>query len=530
MTTPTTYPIYDTYGQGLIRTIGSFWYYYFDDRTILTEHYRSLGHRQGQAYLDYLTAVATVSRFNIPVFRDENWYVLVLSRSSAAEVKNVYGQSGLAYSGSARYGAAQTEEYLFPLPQDVDFFGDLADIPYTLQNLVVLPSKTWTRGLDFDIDYDRKLIRFRDDPFDAPVAKRDVYDATGALVDEEIAIWVYRGQFDLDMVYRQWGFAVAEQLESSQGYKDFVNAMWDSYVLGANMEAFEGAISAMLGVPVVIDATETVEAIVTEPTRKLVLTDTHVYAFQTGATITVSVGDVLNTGQAMVDAVTVRDLSGGDVDYSDVPALSFDDKFLSGGYFSSLTFENMDASVEYLGTDEDNKAVVVFRVGGFPADVDAFWEQAQLLGKQPGSKTLAELLDTRANPVGQPLPMFLPSTINPLEFVIDNIMKNHLILIKVRVSAVDPDAPGMRLFKYLRDVIPPHTTYIVYVELMPTTDTIDLSQAGDDEQAGLEEVPDLFNAATPSDEDVYPADEAPASTAAYDDVVVRVYRVSELCE
>ena len=54
------YPVYDCFGESLIRTIGSFWYHYFGDRDKLELHYRSLGHRQGQAYLDYLTAVATV--------------------------------------------------------------------------------------------------------------------------------------------------------------------------------------------------------------------------------------------------------------------------------------------------------------------------------------------------------------------------------------------------------------------------------------------------------------------------------------
>jgi hypothetical protein len=382
-----------------------------------------------------------------------------------------------------------------------------------------------------EIDYDRKLIKFRDDPFDAPVAKREVYDEeTGEIVDEEIAIWVYRGQFDLDMVYRQWGFVVTEQMESSEGYKDLVNALWDSYVLGSNMAAFEGAISAMLGVPVIINPQETVEAVVTEPTRKLVITDAHVYTFQSQANITVSVGDTLNVGQAMSDAVVVWDLSGGAVDYSSVPMLGFDDKFLSGGYFSSLTFENQEVDVEYLGVDENNKAVVTFRVGGFPADVDAFWEQAQLLGTAPGQKTLAELLDTRDNPVGQPLPEFLPAKINPLEFVLENIMRNHLVLIKVRVSAVDPDAPGLRSFRYLRNVVPPHTTYIVFVELSPTADTIDLSQAGDTEQAGVEESVALLHAATPADENVYPADSAPANAASVEDIVVRVYKVSEVCQ
>jgi hypothetical protein len=527
----TTYPVYDQFGQGLLNTIGTFWRYYFGDRVLLNDHFRSLGHLQGQAYLDYLTAVAAVSRFDVPVFRPEEWYLLVLRQSDRDTVANIYGQEGLTYGYDIRYGDTQTEEVLFPLPQDEDFFGTLAEAPYTIYNRVLYPSKTWTFGLDYDIDRERGLIRFRDDPFQSGyVALREVYDDSGNLVDTEAGIWVYRGQFDINLVYRQWGFVVAERLQSSENYKDFVNALWDGYVFGPSSEAFSAAASAMLGIPIVLEAEEVVEDIVTSSTQLLITTDKHAYTFSPNANPIVAIGDTVLAGEQLADALRVIDLSSNDPDYSDITGLTFGDNFLSGGYFSTLTFENAEVDVEYLGVDEDNKAVVVFRISGFPGDIERFWTLAQQLGKEAGHQTLAELLDTRSNPVGQPLPAFLPATINPLEFVLDNIMKNNLTIVKVRAAALGDEAPGLGLFKYLRDIIMPHTTYIVFVEISADTDTIDLSQAGDDEYAGVEEEIDSFGGVTPDAEVLYPADAAPAGSASYEDIVVRVYRVSEVCK
>jgi hypothetical protein len=128
------------------------------------------------------------------------------------------------------------------------------------------------------------------------------------------------------------------------------------------------------------------------------------------------------------------------------------------------------------------------------------------------------------------LPAYLPTTINPLEFVIENILKNNLTIVKVRANAIGDDAPGLGLFKYLRDVIMPHTTYIVFVEISADTDTIDLSQAGDEENAGVEEDTTLFDGVAPTTEVLYPVDDAPAGSSSYEDIVVRVYRVSEVCK
>ena len=527
----TTYPVYDQFGPALLSALGSFWRYYFGDRVLLDKHYQSLGHRQGQLYLDYLNVVASASRYDTQVFRREDWFLLVLKDSDRNDIRNTYGQAGLEYGGGELYGEAQTQEVLFPIPVDEPFFGDLAEAPYTIYNRVVYPSKTWTDGIDYEIDRERGVIRFREDPFESGyVATRSVYNESGDLVDTEASVWIYGGQFDIDLIWNRWGFVVAEQLQSSENYKNFVNALWDGYVFGPSSAAFSAAASAMLGIPIVLEETEIIEDIVSDSVRLLITTDKHVYSFSPNANAIVSIGDTVQGGEQLVDALRIMDLSSGERDYSSIPALAFGDSFLSGGYFSTLTFENADVSVDYLGVDQDDKAVVIFEISGFPGDIETFWEKAQTLGKESGKQTLAELLDTRANPVGQPLPEFLPATINPLEFVIENILKNNLSILKVRANSIGDDAPGLNLFKYMRDIIMPHTTYIVFVEISADTDTIDLSQAGDDENAGIEESITHFGGATPDDEVLYPQSEAPGGSASYEDIVVRVYRVSEICK
>jgi len=529
MTAPTTYPTGDQYGKQLLTALGSFWYWYFQDRDKLYTHLRSVGHRQEQAHDDYLETVALISRYLTPVFHTENWYLLVLKASDKDNVFRVYGQDNLTYGSGARYGDPQTEEFLFPLPED-DFFGELTEMPYAIYNRVLYPSKTWTFGVDYDIDKERKLLRFREDPFESGyVAKRDVYNDEGELVDEEIGLWVFKGKWDQEYIYQHWSFAVDLVAESTEFFKELTNALWDAYAFGSNMKSIQMMVSAMLGVPFVIEPTETVEDIVTEVDRKLVITDKHVYEFSLEAEVIVSIGDTLFAGQELTDAVTVVDCAGNAPDYSELPGISISENYLSGGYFSELVFENGEVDVEYGGVNAEGKAVVTFRIQGYPADVDLFFAKAMEVALATGEETLAELLDLRDNPATQPLPVNLPSTINPLEFAMDRIMRNNLWFMKIRTSAVDSDAPGLAFLRHIRPVVPPHTSLLIFVEIAPSADTIDLSTAGSDETPGVSEDTERFNGIIPDAENLDEYSEASAGDPSYEDVVLGVFKVAEVC-
>jgi hypothetical protein len=219
------YPYFDLEaGRLLLAQLGSFWVRIFQDTKILQEHLRSLGNEQSQTYLDYLEAVATVSRLSIPVFHTKDWYLLRVLESDARNLASIYQEGDLVYGPQTgtvegrptgfvqNYGGRDRPDvFQIPLP------GALREVRYTLQNTVTLPSAVWVYGVDYTIDTKRNTMRFAVDPFTNPaVAIRDILSETGEIVDREIGLWVYRGSFDLDAVWEYFGYVLSMKLKSTQ--------------------------------------------------------------------------------------------------------------------------------------------------------------------------------------------------------------------------------------------------------------------------------------------------------------------------
>lgn len=535
-----TYPTNDfNQGSQLLAQLGSFWFNVFADWHKLQVHYRSSGYEASQTYLNYLEMVATLSRFEIPVFHQEDWYLLTARQSESDSIPSIYQAGDLVYGGQTGLVAGRPMGFVQtyggvdnPNLRQIRMPDNLVDCSYVLQNLVVHPSKTWVAGTDYDIDKSRNLIRFREDPFtDSLVSKRDVVDANGNVVDVEIGIWVYKGNFDLNYVWTHFGYVLGIKLTSSEFYKDLVNVVWDARIVGGLTQAtLTRFLAAMSGVPIVLSPQETVEVVRIEETSKLIITDVNVYRVPLGSTVTVSVGDVVYLGDSLTDAFEVAELSTNAPDYSLVPAMAMSNNFLSGGYFAELSFRNHDVVLEYLGLDEGNRAVVRFEVGGFPADVELFWEGVHARGVADG-QTLANLLDLRENPQTEPIPSNLPATINPLHFVMENLLRNNLFVIRVRVGSFNDGAPGLNVFKYLRGIIPPHTTYIVFVEQYVSVETVDLSAPGGEDEPGAEDDEvGVFDAANTVFDELFEVGSAPSSLVArYGDVSVTARQVSMEC-
>ncbi len=154
-----------------------------------------------------------------------------------------------------------------------------------------------------------------------------------------------------------------------------------------------------------------------------------------------------------------------------IAALAFDDSFISGGYQGELVFENRTVDIDYGGLDDDGKAIVTFHVGGMQSDVDQFWEDVHERGKL--TSTLAELLDTRTNPTSQPTPQFLPAEINPLQFVMENLLANNMVVARIRHSLLPDDAAGTRFSTFLRDLVPPQTMVYLVVDAEIMEDGLD---------------------------------------------------------
>ena len=162
--------------------------------------------------------------------------------------------------------------------------------------------------------------------------------------------------------------------------------------------------------------------------------------------------------------------------------------------------------------------------------MDLFFDKALEIAKRDGKKTLAELMDLREDdPTTQPLPVNLPAQINPFEFATTEIMRNHLWLLKIRTTAITAEAPGLGLLHHFRDIVPPHTSLLIYVEISPTADIMDLAEAGDDETPGASEVIAWFDGVIPDAENLDEFSEAAADDPAYQDAVVGVFKVNDTC-
>lgn len=535
------YPENDlTQGRDLLIKLGSFWSEIFGDREVLQAHLHSSAQEQAQVHLTFLEAVASVSRFTVPVFHKEDWYLLTFKRSEADATASVYKTGDLVYG--PQLGTVTGRPYGF-----IQKYGDtdrpdqvrlvlpstLVDAPVTLQNLVVNPSRVLVKDLDYDIEtrVGSRVIRFRSDPFtDDLIPRRDIVDANGAVVDTEIALWIYRGDFDLEYIYTQFGYVLGLKMTSAQFYKDLLNAIWDSFVLGFSRARLESFLSAISGAPIILEARETVELIRDEGDSTLVVTDSNVYRVPLGGVVLLTEQETYLAGTPVSDIFQINELSGNNPTYDLLPAMAFSKSLLSGQFLSELFMEDKLAQVEYGGLDADGKAFVKFEVSGFPADVEAFWQAVQTRGKAAGA-TLANLLDTRTNPVGEPGPADLPTQINPLEFMLDNLLRNNLFLLRIKPGAFDPSAPGLSLFNRLREIMPPHTTYIVFIELLPAGEQVDLSQSGDENEPGAEDSAGLFHGAGLVLDELYERASAPVGDVpVYDDVVVAARQISFTCQ
>lgn len=459
--------VYDR-GDFMLGRLGTFWNSIFQDPAFLKNYYRGTFLDAGQAYLNYLEAIATISRQETPVFHRENWFYLTFRESTLDAAVIRYGDDH-TYGEGHLYGIrAERSSFSVPLP-------DKLKGCHFIFNRIIQPTLTYTSGVDYEFDLEKGLLTFREDPFENPlVPVRDITGADGEVIDREAALWGYNGSFDVQYLWYHWGYALQAFMESSDLYKDFLNALADSYVQGPSLKSIQNLVASLTGVPIIEEATETVEKILRTGDVAQVVTNLNVYELLPNANIIVTEGEVLHGGDPLTDAFLLLELNERLPTSTELPGFSFDSSFIAGEYFSTLLFENKLVDLEYLGVDENDKAVVEFEISGFPADIRAFWDRAQAPGAT-GGKVLADYLDTRELQEIPPTPSNLPAKVNPLLLVLDNLMSNNLILVVLRPSQFPMDAPGVAFFSYLRRAMQPQTTYIVYVEVDVGFEYIDLS-------------------------------------------------------
>ena len=482
--------------KNLLALLGTFWYELYEGRDQVLSIAAAKGQVENQTLTDLLAAADALAYRSCPLYHVDNWYVLRLLKSQM----NTRDASQLAYDGSARFdageffdAAAATDRFMFPVPSE------LAEIKQ-LFNRFTEPSLSWMPGVDFTLG--AGYISFLANPFlDNRIAKRAVYQ-DGVIVDEEAVLWVFKGQFDFNTVYRQYGYVLNMHFRTSKSYRQLLTSFFDSIVGGPTALPLLLATAAITGIPLVQEPVETVEEITTDARGLLIATDQHVYRFASSALPQVAVGDTVRAGQSLTDALTIMELNRGTIP-DDVRALAMGKGFLSACYFGDLIFENKEVPLEVDEQHHSGFTYVKFGLGGFPLDVTRFFDEMHDRGIAasqqpidecqptdtvllPGDEcdgeglpdqrirrgTLAHLLDRRAEPIGEPTAASLPRTINPLRFLVANVLRNNTTLIRVKAASFGFDSLGLHASTHFRKIVPPHTAVILIVELTPHSDSV----------------------------------------------------------
>jgi len=468
----------------LLGLLGSFWSMVWggdeEGGGPLVENYvGSRGQLSAQTFLDTMEYLASVSRFEVPIYHADSWYFLKLKESELNSAQTnllQYGESGI-YGGSHRYGIPGSSIlYNFPLPMD------LQAAPL-IMNRITEPSVTLTQDVDFILDEQHGAISFRENPFSNPLVPiREIFNGN-EIVDREAALWVFKAAFDFKHAYQHFGYVLGLRLASSELYRDLINAIFDGLVRGTSQREIQFVLSAMTGTSLAIETTETVQAVTETESNLLVITDQHVYTFAPDSVAVVEAGDVVSAGDPLVDTVQFFEFNRGQI--PDITALVAGKGFLKLGLLGDLTFENKDVPLE-VTTASDGRTRVSWSLGGFPADVEAFFDEVHARGVEQG-QTLANYLDIRENGVGEPTAASLPPTINPMEFLCQNFLRYHAFLVRVKASRMRSDALGLQHARLLRKLVPPHTAMLLLIELAFPGEAVILEGPATENAAGYEE-------------------------------------------
>jgi hypothetical protein len=495
-----TYPSNDLESpKVLLSLLGSHWRNVYQGDLVESFAF-ARGQEERQSHGNLLEAVDAVSRNKIPVFHTENWHKLVIKESETNKTGANYlrygDNSDPTYGNHAvtgivhRYGERDIDIFAFPLP------ADLKDCDLIF-NTITSPTVSYVYGQDFFIE--QGSIVFKKNPFaTSAIDIQEVYEGT-TVVDREASLWIYKAKLERNYITEHYGHTLGYDLPSSEDYKKLVNAAYDAIVGGTTRQEIDLTLSALTGVEVVKNPREIVEHILYDSKGMVIVTDLEAYRFNRQAGAIVAVGDEVGAGDYLTDSVVVHELNQAEIPPF-LNRLNFGPGVLAPQFIGELSFENASTTLNV--TTKDSKAYLTFDIGGFPGDVERFFDDLHDKGLAEG-KTLAQYLDTRGDSQNsEPTASTLPTTINPLQFLVDNLLRFNLFAIKIQTHSINTEL-GLHRTRIFRKLLPPWTAVVILYELEPDDEAVIMDGAGSATEPGYTESPSSF-VATKVEETISP--------------------------
>lgn len=475
------YPTTAEQPDAVLQRLGTFWDEVFDDRGFVRDLAATAMAVAAKLDKSIVDLGKIVGRHTMPVLRHEAWVPFLLRRSEFMEAQaGVYlYATDRQYDGSRTYdGHESLSYYLIQLPES---YVGVSQVLSSIDD----PITTWVAGLDCWIPK-AGILAVRHDPFTAGLGFeiQDVYDSNGLVVDREVVLWLYDVSSDHRDIDRQLGYVLGLSRPSTQSYLDSLNAIFDAYTSGP-MEVYSRRLwSAIADIPVVVENGEVVESVFSNDGHRWVATDRHLYRFASPALVTVSAGQTLNSGDTMTEGLRFYTWGDGRVP-SSLDELTIPPRLLGCPVQSGLTFVNLSLSTT-IETGEDGLKRLSFPVGGDPDDVLIFWDEVHRRGVAEGRR-LVQLLDSRVDQQGEPPDRALPSVINPLEFVLTNLLRGNFSAVRLQTDEFGPDHLSMQLGSLAARITPSQTFVFVLLDVFGAAEVIAPIGRGNATSAGYNE-------------------------------------------
>lgn len=429
-----TYPTQDSNLPAFIGLAGEFWTRIYGGSGLVIDYLTGTMVNQQQLNNDVEELVATVSRQACPVFHNELWYNVDLLQSEGQTV------------------VLPVNAITFPWPTNAK------EVQHATNGLLN-PTVMWTNGVDFNIDPSAGTILLLTNPFTDPrFDPLPIFDEHGAIVDYKLSFWFLGAQLDWNFIYEQFGYVAKINLPSSRNYKDLVVAILDAVSGATAYDDIVRAISAITDLPVVKSDGEIIEVVVIDSHGLLIATNLFTYRFKSTATPIVSVGDIVNRGDSLVDALYVFEPNRGGT--PDISAVTLDPSFLLDPSLPGPVIFNNATTPLVVIPNVFGYTKLTWALGGVPADVTAFFDLLHSKGIAV-NKTLAMCMDSRPQPqTTQPAAVNLPATINPLAFLFQNALRSNAFVVRLKPADFGLNALSLDMLDFLRQIMPPHVTMV----------------------------------------------------------------------
>lgn len=449
----------------ILALMGSLWSETYDGQDVVERLVAGRAELAKNTFSVLRDAITTRSRLQCPVFRVDGHRHCPVLRSKAV-IRSARFGGRVEFDDGYRFGDEFEDWVSYPTP------AGLAGVK-VITNRLTEPSAVLFYGLDFWLEDGRLL--FRVDPFDDDRFARKGVTDDGVEVDQELDLWLDRPEFERHYVRDHWGYVAGAEADSSRGYKDLVNGLFDMLVLGSSSGLAVDAVALALGVPLA-KGDETVTEVAADGLHTLVLTDKNAYRLSADSEATVAAGDTLAAGDPLCDAVRLYEFNRSQLPDS-LLGLTLGPGFLLGRYIGEVGFPNRDVPLKVETVGEHTK--LSCELGGHPADVATFWAELHARGVARG-RTLAHALDRRDDPEGEPQVENLPTTINPLDLIADSALRYNAFVVRAQVGEATEDAAGLWLLAAAQRLVPLHTAMILLLDAPRVIDELSIGGADDE--------------------------------------------------